>query len=87
MSRYSSNLDSGAEVVASGIGCLFIIFIWAVAIVISMFCIQYDVNFWMTYAGKPPVELPFVAKLLGAMFLSQFIIPVSVVTFILSFIL
>ena len=65
------------------VGCLMYL---VIAVTIGALCLDYTVEFWAAYFGRP-VELPFYVSAIAAIFLSKLAIPLAVVTWILSFVL
>jgi hypothetical protein len=49
--------------------------------------IQYDVDFWASYIQHKPVHVPFIPCAIAGIFLSEFSIPIALVTWIISFII
>ena len=73
------------------IGCLFVLFIVVAVFSFNFFvggwCLHYTVDFWADYVKGVDVTIPFLPCGVAAIFLAEIVIPVAVLTWILSYIL
>jgi len=66
---------------------IIIITFFIVAMLIGGFALEYDIEFWMPYIVNHAVDVPFGVCMIGGIFLSQFAIPIAILTWIISFII
>lgn len=66
---------------------IFNLFYFAIALTIGAFACEYLVEFWMPYLLGTPVDIPFFPCLFGGIFFSTVLIPLAVLTWIISFVI
>lgn len=49
--------------------------------------LQYDINYWGTYFKGHTVNIPYFPCFIGGLFLSQFAVPICILTWLISYFL
>ena len=67
---------------------LVVLVILAIVAIPCAFCLEYTVEFWASFAGRP-TDIPMMhpVALIGGLVLSEVVVPAAIVTWLLSFVL
>ena len=64
-----------------------LIYYLAISITLGTLSTEYSIEFWAQLIKNEPVNVPFWACLIASPFVSSFMIPIAIITLLVSFVL